>query len=177
MARARPSLGFFGDPPPDKQTQQTSLTSGLPPLPSSPPTLEERNKQAEKELATRYDALNQLFTQVEQALKALKPPHPVWYAYDRVPVEQGLERWQVLGLLRYQDKWRLCHAYDSDIDFMDDIKPIVECPIDVRIRAAKEVRHLQEKIVKSKEEYIPKVDEAIKELIDLCNAASMKGGR
>ena len=138
------------------------------PIPIQQPTLEERNKRAELVLAMRYDALNQQFTQVEQLLKSLKPPHDVWVTYD-IGGYEGNSHWQLLGMAKHQNKWRLCHAYDHEYEDRSDSAPIVECPIEVRIEAAKFVRQLREEIVKAKEDYVPKVDEAIKELADVCN--------
>ncbi len=145
-----------------------SLNGSLPNKRKAP--LEERNRQAEQALASRYDALNQAFVEAEQLLKSLKPLHPVWIDYNRDSSDGQPDRWEVLGLNKYQGKWRLCHATDNELNEYgcNDIKPIVECPVDVRVRAAKVVRQLHEKVVKSKEEYLPQVDEAIKELTDLC---------
>jgi hypothetical protein len=135
---------------------------------NQPPTLEQRNKQAEQALATRYDALNQHFTQAEQLLKSLKPPHNVWVYYNHGGAE-GMGHCESLGMAKYQNKWRLCHKYDYEDEENTAPVPIVECPIEVRIQAAKIVRQLREEIVKAKEDYVPKVDEAIKELADVCN--------
>jgi hypothetical protein len=141
-----------------------ALNGSLPGKRKSP--LDERNRQAEQALATRYDALNQAFVEAEQRLKALKPLHPVWVDYNHDYCEGQPDQWELLGLFKHQGKWRLCHATDHEMNDcgFDDIKPVVECPVDVRVRAAKIVRQLHEKIVKSKEEYIPQVDEAIREL-------------
>jgi hypothetical protein len=133
------------------------------------PTLEQRNKQAEQALATRYDALNQHFAQAELLLKSLKPPHDVWVEYAHSGDEGSGRYWELLGIAKHQNKWRLCHAYDHDFEDRSDSVPVVECPIEIRIRAAKLVRQLRERIVKAKEDFVPTVDEAIKELADVCN--------
>ncbi len=133
-------------------------------------TLSERDRLADEALSTRYDALNMTFTTAEQHLKALKPLHPVWLQYELELFDGG--NCELLGLCKYQGKWRLCHAMDHDSaagGLVEEIKPIVECAVDVRVRAAKVVRKLREKIVKSKEEYIPQVDAAIEELSKLCS--------
>jgi hypothetical protein len=134
------------------------------------PTLAERDQQANQALSTRYDALNLLFNATEQHLKALKPLHGVWVDYNHQSYDGQPGEWELLGLDKHQGKWRLCHGTDHDLNDYGVLneQPIVECPVDVRVRAVKVVRQLQEKIVKSKEEYIPTVDEAIKELTDLC---------
>src|SRR5262249_39771199 len=137
------------------------------PSPKGKPTLAERDQQANQALTTRYDALNLLFVTAEQHLKALKALHPVWVCY--APNEDG--SYEILGMTKHQEKWRLCHGYDHEQNDGPaiEVRPIMECPIDVRVRAAEVVRELKEKMVKSKEEYIPRVDEAIKQLTDFCN--------
>jgi hypothetical protein len=140
--------------------------------PQRKPSLAERVEQADAELSTRYNALNQLFSIVEQRLKSLKPLQPVWHIYAHERIEGQVEEWELLGLTLYQGKWRLCHGHDHELNAEGpilDIKPIIECPVDIRVRASQVVRQLHEKIVQSKEEYIPQVDQAIKELTDFCN--------
>jgi hypothetical protein len=115
--------------------------------------------------AARYDVLNQLFVEAEQQLKALKPPHPVWVDYSHEFRDGQPTWWELLGLSKHQGKWRLCHAYDHEINddgILTELKPVVECPLDVRVRAAKVVQLLKEQIVKSKEDYIRQVDDAIR---------------
>ncbi len=135
-----------------------------------PPSLPERNQKADLVLATRYDALNQSFSEVERILKALKPVHAVWVDYNH-STQDGTQpdQWELLGLEKFQTHWRLCHAVGNDFgDFgAENIKPIVECPIEQRVRAARMVNDLHEAIVKSKEDYVAKVDDAIKELQSL----------
>ena len=141
------------------------------PVPKQKPTLPERNQQVDLALATRYDALNQLFTEAEQIVKALRPLHSVWVDYGHDHCNGQPDCWDLLGITKHQGKWRLCHAIDNDLNEYGplEVKPIVECVVEVRVQAAKIVRQLREKIVKSKEQYVPKVDEAIKELMGLSN--------
>lgn len=145
----------------------TLSKAGTPP----PPPLAARNEQASQALALRYDALNQELLEIEKRLKALAPPHSVWHDYNRVCVDDdcGHYRWEMLGLIKYNDKWRLVHAYDADHhdNGFEQIQPLTECPADVRVKAAHVVGELYRKIVASKEEYATRVDEAIKELREL----------
>jgi len=132
--------------------------------------LAERDRQASQMLSTRYEALNQLLSEAERHLRGLKPVHPVWVDYERVYPPGGVAYWEVLGISKYVDRWRLCHAYDNEMNeegFLE-IKPIVECPVEVRVRAANEVRRLHEAIIKSKEDYVPCVDKAIEDLTKMC---------
>jgi hypothetical protein len=136
------------------------------------PTLTERHNAAIETLATRYDALNEKFVAAENKLKALKPLRPAWVDYDTTSQEDGPTYWDLLGLYKLDGKWRLVHAVDNELNDDGsgpyDLKPITECSIEIRIRAAKEVRRLHEEIVKQKESAIPKVEEAIAELTKYC---------
>lgn len=141
-----------------------------PSIPSKAVNIFERDRKAEEALSPRYDNLNQLLTAVEQTIKALKPPHNVWVSYNEVCYDEShnLRSWQVLGIAKYLNKWRLCHGQDDDENHggVPDAKPLVECPQHVRVEAAKYARKLYEEVIKKKEEYVPKVDDAIMELRD-----------
>ncbi len=169
VEQAQPEPALPPIAPPQPRFPRPTLPQ---PTPEREPTLEDRDKQAELALVSRYDALNQLFTHVEQFLKSLKPPHDVWVYYDH-EYDGSMD---VLGLAKHQDKWRLCHAFDHERN--DDgplsIQPVVECPVGIRIRASKQVRDLQAAIVRKKEEFIPLVDEAIQELTELCKEVASR---
>jgi hypothetical protein len=138
------------------------------------PTLTQREEAAQEALTVRYDALNQKFTEVELQLRELKPIYSVWVDYAHWSAPNGPDFWELLGLTKHQGKWRLCHAEDDEMNANVEgeaplnIKPLVECPIEIRVRAAAEVRKLHEAIVKSKESFIPLVDQAIQELTKIC---------
>ena len=135
--------------------------------------LDKRHEIAEKSLSSRFDSLNQLLGEAELHLRMLKPMRHVWVAYNhRELPDEGFEsysRCEMLGMVKLHDKWRLCHAVSDDVEGqIEDVQPIIECPVDIRIRAARIVRQLHEEIVKSKERLIPEVEVAIQELTDLC---------
>ena len=136
-------------------------------------SLTERDKHASQTLATRYDALNEQFIAAETRLKALKPLHPVWVEYDIKYTEDSnpSASWDLLGFTKLDGKWRLTHAYDNEFNDGSpffEIKAITECPIQIRVRAAKEVRKLHNAIIAQKEKFIPEVEEAINELAAYC---------
>ncbi|MDB5347274.1 MAG: hypothetical protein JWP89_5651 [Schlesneria sp.] len=138
-------------------------------------TLVERDKHADELLATRYDILNQRLVEAELHLRGLRPIHSVWveYGHSSHP-DGGPMEWEVLGITklkeRLQEKWRICHGEGREgSDFIvENLKPIIDCPVEMRVRAAGVVGKLHEAIVKSKEAYVPQVDAAIRELTDLC---------
>jgi hypothetical protein len=134
-------------------------------------TLDERNMRATLELAARFDALNQQFAVAEAALKALKPVRSVYVHYNQEYADSGITYFEVLGLEKYQDRWRLVHCFGNDFDEDKPFstKPLIECPVEIRVRASSQVRKLHAEIVAQKEKYIPAVDAAIQELSDFCN--------
>jgi hypothetical protein len=145
--------------------------NGSVPVPKKNLSPDERNQQANEELSTRYDTITKLLSEAETKLKRLRPPVSVWLAYGSRPLDPDdpndpRTQWELVGLTKYEDKVRLCHAYDSDISDISDVRPIVECAAEVRVKAAKMIRKLRLKVIRSKEEFIPQVDEAIKELME-----------
>jgi hypothetical protein len=128
-------------------------------------SLEERNEHADAELSTRYEQINQLLAEAEKRLKRLKPPQEVWIAYNMKQVNPdnpgSPECWELIGLCRYAGTVRLCHATDWDEGDIANIRPVVECPAEVRVKAANLIGKLRIKFVKMKEEFIPQVDDAI----------------
>lgn len=138
---------------------------------SAKPTINERADAAAQELARRYDVLNTQFTAAEERLKALRPIYDVWVYYNHSQEGYGSATYyEALGLHKAELKWRLVHAIgsDSDEEGFREIKPIIECSVEVRLQAAKQVRMLHEEIVKQKEALVSTVEEAINELTGYC---------
>ncbi len=141
-----------------------------PPAPTRSTELQSRNHQVTAQLAARFDALNAGFVIAETKLKEIKPLRSVWVWYDHDDTVHGPGACDALGLHKLDNTWRLVHGddHDGNEDLPFDIKPIVECSVEVRIRAAKQVRQLHEKIIHQKEQFIPEVEEAIAELDKYC---------
>lgn len=129
--------------------------------------LSERATAAREALFHRYDELNALWTQAEEQLTKLHVPHGV-ECYYRDWEEAGgqFSAYAHLGLQKLGGKWRICHGYSCDADPEQSIDwiPITDCAADVRVAAAPHVALLREAVVKSAEEFVPKVDAAIAEL-------------
>jgi hypothetical protein len=131
-----------------------------------------RSKLAAESLAERFDSLNAQFAAAEARLKALKPFEAAWINYDNFHDEAKTTHCHLLGLVKIDGAWRLVHAFDNERNpgaVPYDVTPIVECPVAIRVRAAKFVRALHAQIVEQKEQYGPKVDEAVAELAAYCN--------
>ncbi|VTR97303.1 Uncharacterized protein OS=Rhodopirellula maiorica SM1 GN=RMSM_00800 PE=4 SV=1 [Gemmata massiliana] len=132
-----------------------------------------RLNEASETLAARYDALNEQYIRAEVRLKSLKPISDCWIKYniEESPGEPHIRCWDLIGLVKLEGKWRLVHATDSDHnnELPFGIKPLVECPAEVRVHAAAEIRRLHEKIIRRKEQHIPEVDAAIAEVKSYCD--------
>ncbi len=139
---------------------------------ASTKTLKERDDFAKQALASRYEALNQAFLEAEARLRDLKPIRTVHHAYnhdDSATEHGGPSSWELLAIMKYNDKWRIVHGKDDDFnDEPAELKPISERPVEVRVRAAVEVPELYIKIIEEKEKYVPVVEEAIQTLNDFC---------
>lgn len=128
--------------------------------------LTERNEQITAALEQRYDALNQYLISAEGVLKGLKPPHAVWVWYGELDGQ-----YQVLGMCKVADQWRLVHGTDHEGNSdggIFDVKPLADCPIYTRVQACKQLTELHKKIIEAKEKYLPEVDAAIREVAQFC---------
>ncbi|HEX4607192.1 MAG TPA: hypothetical protein VH092_03220 [Urbifossiella sp.] len=149
-----------------------------PNIPPNPPVfsiipLTERNDKATSALETLYDSLNEQLVAAEARLRALKPLRSASVSYEEWSDRDQIRYWQELALIKIDGKWRLVHAECNEVDSRDpdngpDFRPITERTGEVRLRAAKEVRPLFEKIVKQKEEMVTEVESAIRELAEIC---------
>lgn len=137
-------------------------------------TLTKRAECARHELFRRYDHLNALWFQAEEELTKLHIPQPVSYvyaSYDDDPYDGTTNVSLCLGLQKVKGKWRICHtecpSYDGPGPY--DWTPITDCSAETRVRAAKYLPEFREAVVKSAEQFIPKVDEAIKAMQQALN--------
>jgi hypothetical protein len=138
---------------------------------TTPFTPEQRNQHVNLRLATRFDALNKAFIEAEARLKSLRPIREVWVTYNEAEVDpRGAIEWELLGISKLQNAWRLVHAFGCNwVDGAPaDIKPIVDCPIELRVQAATQVARLYAEIIEDKERYLPLVTDAVKHLQDFC---------
>jgi hypothetical protein len=134
-------------------------------------TLTDRANQARETLFGRYDQLNALWLQAEEQLAKLHIPRPVCHVYLSYEEDHERRESQVeycLGLQKVKGKWTICHAihypFYGHPDDEPEWIPITDCSAEVRVRAAKHLPQLREAVVKSAEDFIPKVDEAIHHL-------------
>lgn len=137
------------------------------------PTLSQRNEAASKKLAERFDSLNQAIALAEQRIKQLKPARAVWVYYNPQsddPLGGPPCSYELLGIDKVNNQWRLVHALDHD--HTDDgpwgVQPLVECPIEIRVRAVSHLQDLRLRVVEANEKFIPEVENAIAEVLNFC---------
>lgn len=126
-------------------------------------TLEDdREQQIIKALTGRYDEIEALWNEAEEDLKRFRVPYPVvdWYATDDLTqpnISYGL------GFVRYGKGWRICHGdyYEGCYPDEPDWKPIIECPLDIRIKMIARFETLRKKVIDAAENAVPRLDKAI----------------
>lgn len=123
-----------------------------------------RNNILTHALEQRYDALNLQIAAAENILRSLKPPHGVWHSYDE---EHG--QCDMLGFTKINDQWRIAYGtsnlWQAEID---NIRPLADCPITVRVAASRHLRELHLRIIEAKERYLPTIDSAIQDVMSFC---------
>lgn len=134
-------------------------------------TLSERADSARDQLFQRYDQLNALWTQAEEQLTKLHIPTGVQFNYRSWDAGDqwqpaGYDRHLCLGLQKLGGKWRICHGSADDLHEPDveNWTPITECSASIRVDAARYLPKLREAVIKSAEDFIPRVDKAIADL-------------
>jgi len=133
-------------------------------------TLIERARKVRETLCGRYEQLNALWLRAEEELTRLHIPRPVGCDYRQYlddPHDDNTLICECLGIQKVKGKWRICHAtypaYSAP-ELCGGWTPITECSVETRVRAASHLPKLREAIVKSAENFVPQVDDAIDEL-------------
>jgi hypothetical protein len=132
-------------------------------------TLTKRAAVAQQELFHRYDELTALWLKAEEELTKLHVPRTVCHVYADYEEDwhdPGSTVCLCLGLVKIKGKWRICHgAFQAHYaGEPDSWTPINDCSAETRVWAAKHLPGLREAVVKSAEDFVPKVDDAIKAL-------------
>jgi hypothetical protein len=123
-------------------------------------------------LDTRLSQLSAAIEAHEKALKAMKIPRDVKHCYFSEEILDENGNWNgdsydyVIAMIKWQGTWRLCHgmSYSGDHSSGFDWKPLVDCSIADRLRAAPHLDKLREKIVEEKRKVIPELEAAIEGL-------------
>jgi hypothetical protein len=127
---------------------------------------DKKNLEVRESLEERLNRLNALWEQIEEKLIALQTPRQVSVVYDsQTNPETGEIIHSMLGLAKIGGNWRLCHDFLHDSDpFESNWKPITDCSAEIRVEAAQHVTKLKEEIIRTAEEFLPKIDNAIASL-------------
>jgi hypothetical protein len=148
-----------------------------PPQESSCADFEARSTALRTKTEERLDHLTGLLREWEKRLIGRQQPRHVIYVYqtdygNSDPNDPPYDNEHYcIGIAKYAGKWRLCLGeYNEFQHYFQDVpiswRPITDCTMEERIRVAKYVTELEREIVKTGEEMLPKLDEAICHLED-----------
>lgn len=136
--------------------------------------MQRRADAVRHELYTRYDELNGMYSDAEQIFSAMHIPVAVSHCYKTYPVDSSNPdlggHYEYLGLCKVKGNWRICHS-TAEQGVNEDMvwTPIVECAAIVRVEAAPHVEALREEVLKSSEQFVGKVDDAMNALARFIN--------
>jgi len=123
----------------------------------------------------RLDRLTALWREIEKKLIGLQPPRHVLHVYHKISRAGDApdnDDCFCIGITKYAGKWRLCigeyNEYESDHNEVPiSWCPATNCSVEERVLAAAHVKKLEQKIVETGEQMLPRIDEAIRHLEDL----------
>ncbi|MEI7687999.1 MAG: hypothetical protein WCL32_23575 [Planctomycetota bacterium] len=117
-----------------------------------------------------------LWRELEKKLLSRQQPRVVVYDYYKEPIYESCgppdnNYVYCIGIAKVAGKWRLClgeyNEYDEETrGGTISWRPIADCSMEERAAAAKHVGKLEATIVETGETFLPKLDEAIRELED-----------
>jgi hypothetical protein len=138
-------------------------------------TIEERNQNSNEAMDVRFEQLKAAWEQYEQELKSMRPVDPVQVCYDE-DHESSADR-RYLAFWKSGGQWKIYHGHHEYGEYDEQLHwtPINEAPVRWRLTAVKHLDMLKEAIVKSKEKFIPDMDEAIASLVS--QAVDLKSRR
>jgi hypothetical protein len=136
---------------------------------------ETRSNAVRLKVVERLDHLTSLWREIEKKLIDLQPPREVHYVYRKEDRDNPINPYDndcyCIGIAKYAGKWRLCVGYYNECKRLEYDASISWCPImdsviEDRASLAQYVGKLEEKIVETGEEFLPKIDDAIRQLED-----------
>jgi len=129
--------------------------------------VDEREQHIIKALTGRYNEIEALWNAAEEDLKRFRIPHAVELPYDS-DHGGGPSSYYFLCFMRYGKGWRIVHKstyavseYDPSQDDEVDYKPIVECPLDLRLSMIDHFEALRKKVIEEAEKCVPTLDDAV----------------
>jgi len=133
------------------------------------PPLAKRNEVLRTETEKKLDQLTELWNSVECKILGMQPPRHISHTFSTEESGHGSTYYQLLGLQRYGNKWRLCYGTGDDFEPEEGFswRPINDCSTEIRVMAANHINALMEEVVRSGKEYLPEIDKAIGKLKDI----------
>ncbi len=130
----------------------------------------DRNEKVNEALEARLEQLNLVIEGKEKQFKSMMVARDTvlcFHSYEEENDGHG-EYQHLLGMIKQKGGWRLCYAHhyenychpDREVSW----KPLVDCSIEARLRAAPHVEKLRDKIIEEKEKLMPELENAIKTL-------------
>ncbi len=126
-----------------------------------------REQQLIKSLTDRYDEIESLWTNAEEDLKQFRIPRSVEHCYES-DYDHGIPMHFSLSWTRYGKSWRICHEQRTSYSEVDEgrqdeveWKPIIECPLDLRLHMIREFEKLRTKVIDAAQKAVPELDDAI----------------
>ena len=134
-------------------------------MPKFDAALIKRNQKALKQAAPLFDRINHAWDEIEDFFRKQGVLRPASFTYRNWSESNGQGEWggqRLLGVEKVKGKWRICHGdlYDNgplDVSWM----PMAECGIELRIEMLEYVGELFAVMVKSNEEYIAEIEQAV----------------
>jgi hypothetical protein len=134
-------------------------------------SIDDQNDELNKAIGTRLSQLNAAIEAHEKALKAMMVPRTVKHCYLSEDIQDENGQWTgnsydyCIAMIKWQGTWRLCHDMKFSGDQSGfDWKPLVDCSIPDRLRAAAHLDALRKEIVEEKKKVIPELEAAIESL-------------
>lgn len=132
-------------------------------------TDEEKNDTINKNIKDRLDTLNLIIEQHEKALRAMTILRDASCVYKRIYDldENGQhclsEDLYLLGVVKWNGSWRLCHGRSNTADPEGDThwKPLADSSVMERICAVKHFDKLLQAIIDDKAKLEPEIEQAI----------------
>lgn len=138
--------------------------------PTSKPghTDQDDSRYVKNEIDIRLDKLNELWQAMEGKLLGMQPPRQICCHYfDHHDEDDDVVERLFLGIQRHGSKWRVCHAIvpgSTKEPEAKDWKPITDCSIEIRVKAADHVHRLEYHVTQTGKRFIPDLDRAITKL-------------
>lgn len=115
---------------------------------------------ARDELFSACNELNSLWKQLEVKFTGIYMSFPTRVELQPVPTPL------YLGWHKVKGEWRVCLGRQAETGGWD-WKPILECPIEIRVEAVAHIRILEKELIRLRQEFLPRVREAVNSLREI----------